>query len=193
MSYTFKSMKLLLLLMIITSCSADIADYKETNPKFDIESYFSGELIGYGMVQDYSSKVTRRFCVELNGKWNNNQGELAEVFYFNDGEVSYRTWQLTKLPMGEYTGTAQDVVGTASGKQSGSAFHWQYQLLVPIDDDTYQFFMDDWLYQVDEYRAFNRTTMNKLGIKVAEITLFFDKNSTSNKCLSNQTKPNLTS
>lgn len=191
MSHTFKYMKLILLLILITSCSADIADYEETYPKFDIKSYFNGEFIGYGMVQDYSSQVTRRFCVELKGTWENNEGQLAEVFYFNDGEISYRTWQLTKLPGEEYTGTAEDVVGSAGGKQSGSAFHWQYQLLVSIDDDIYQFDMDDWLYQVDEYRVFNRTTMNKVGIKVAEITLFFDKNSTSKKCLSNEIKPNL--
>jgi hypothetical protein len=104
------------------------------------------------------------------------------VFYFDDGEVSYRTWQLTKLSNNEYTGSAEDVVGIATGKQSGYAFQWQYQLIVPIDEEPYQFSMDDWMYQVNEHRVFNRTTMNKLGIKVADITLFFDKKTSSKKC-----------
>jgi hypothetical protein len=31
------------------------------------------------------------------------------------------------------------------------------------------------MYQIDEYRVFNRTKMKKFGVTVAEITLFFDK------------------
>lgn len=185
MSKYLKPIAQFFLLTLITSCSADIVDYEESNPKIDIKRYFNGKLIGWGIVQDYSNKVTRRFCVELKGTWEGNHGELAEVFYFNDGEVSYRTWQLTKLADGQYSGSAQDVVGIAKGKQSGYAFQWRYQLLVPIDNETYQFSMDDWMYQIDEHRVFNRTTMNKLGLKAAEITLFFDKNTLSKKCLAN--------
>jgi hypothetical protein len=179
----FKTILLSMLLILITSCSSELSDYQETYPKFDIQTYFTGELIGWGMVQDYTNQVTRRFCVELNGTWKENQGELAEVFHFDDGEVSYRTWQLSKLSQGEYTGSAEDVVGTAKGKQSGYAFQWQYQLLVQIDVESYQIDMDDWMYQIDQYRVFNRTTMNKFGIKVAEVTLFFDKNTLAKKCL----------
>jgi hypothetical protein len=178
----FKSISLFVVFIIMTGCSSDISDYKESNPKFDIKNYFTGNVIGWGMVQDYSNKVTRRFCVELSGTWVNNQGKLAEVFYFDDGEVSYRTWLLTKLSNDMYTGSAEDVVGLAKGIQSGYAFQWQYTLLVPIDEETYQFDMDDWMYQVDEHRVFNRTTMNKFGLKAAEITLFFDKNTSSKKC-----------
>lgn len=180
-----KITSLFFLFIIISGCSSDITDYKETNPKFDIKRYFTGEFVGRGIVQDYSNQVTRQFCVELNGTWKNNQGELAEVFYFDDGEVSYRTWQLTNLSNDKYTGSAEDVVGIATGMQSGYAFQWQYKLLVPIDEEPYQFDMDDWMYQMDEHRVFNRTTMNKFGIKVAEITLFFDKSTSSKKCLSN--------
>jgi len=182
----FKNIKIIslsMLFMLITSCSSELSDYQETNPKFDIKHYFTGDLLAWGMVQDYSKKVTRRFCVELTGRWNNNQGELAEVFYFDDGEVSYRNWQLTKQLNDEYTGSAEDVVGIAKGKQSGFAFQWQYQLLVPIDDEIYTFDMDDWMYQIDDNRVFNRTTMNKFGVKVAEITLFFDKSTLAKKCL----------
>jgi hypothetical protein len=178
----FKIISLSIFVILISSCSSEISDYQKTDPKFDIKNYFTGEFIAFGMVQDYSNQVTRRFCVELNGTWNNNQGQLAEVFYFDDGEVSYRTWQLTKQLNDEYTGSAEDVVGIAKGKQSGFAFHWQYELLVPIEGDAYSFDMDDWMYQIDENRVFNRTTMNKFGVKVAEITLFFDKKTPSKQC-----------
>ncbi|WP_019529548.1 DUF3833 domain-containing protein [Dasania marina] len=168
--------------LLLTGCAADINYYKSKSPQFDIKEYFNGEMTAWGMVQDYSSKVTRRFCVELNGQWNGNQGVLAETFYFNDGEVAYRNWQLTRLEKGRYQGEAEDVVGIAKGLHQGFAFQWQYQLIVTIDGENYQFTMDDWMYQLDQNRVFNRTSMSKLGVTVAEISLFFDKNN-NEKCL----------
>ncbi|MBU2872116.1 DUF3833 domain-containing protein [Colwellia sp. E2M01] len=172
-----------LMTLSLAGCSANIADYSNTTPAFDIKTFFTGEFVANGMVQDYTNKVTRRFCVELSGTWDNNQGELAEVFYFHDGEISYRTWQLTKLPNDKYSGTAEDVIGTAYGQQNGYAFNWQYTLSVPIDGTTYNLAMDDWMYQLDENRVMNKTTMSKFGVDVAEITLFFDKSSTQTSCL----------
>lgn len=167
---------------VLASCTAKIEDYQMTSPKFDIKTYFSGDLVAWGMIQDYSNQVTRRFCVELEGVWRGNQGELREKFYFDDGEITYRNWQLTKLAGGKYKGTADDVEGTAYGQHQGFAFQWQYNLFVPIDNETYKFFMDDWMYQTDEFRVFNKTTMSKLGVTLAEITLFFDKQDPNRRC-----------
>lgn len=174
-------------ILFLSGCSADLSDYSQEKhspqkPTLDIKTYFTGDIIAWGMVQDYSAKVTRRFCVEINGQWTENKGVLAEKFYFDDGEFSVRNWQLTKLPDGRYEGSAGDVKGIAQGQQKGFAFHWQYDLSVPIDGETYVFSMDDWMYQIDEHRLFNRTTMNKLGIALAEITLFFDKEAPNKRC-----------
>lgn len=166
----------------ISSCSTALDDYQETKPLFDIKHYFDGEIIAWGMVQDYSNKVSRRFCVEIVGTWQGNDGVLAETFYFNDGEVSYRNWKLSKKVDGSYEGQAEDVVGTAIGKHQGFAFQFQYELSVVFEDETYQVTMDDWMYQLDEYRVMNKTSMRKLGVKVAEVTLFFDKQTQIQTC-----------
>jgi hypothetical protein len=168
--------------VLLISCSTDISQYKDSTPEFNIKQYFNGKLIAWGMIQDYSNEVTRRFCVELDASWENEKGTLAEKFYFDDGEITYRTWSITQLGNGKYTGTAEDVVGIATGRESGFAFQWQYQLSVPVDGSVYQFDMDDWMYQIDKDKVFNRTDMSKLGIKVAEITLFFDKSKYNNNC-----------
>ena len=62
------------------------------------------------------------------------------------------------------------------------AFQWQYDLLVPIDGETIEFSLDDWMYQIDEYRVFNRTEMKKIGVTLAEISLFFDKQIPEKTC-----------
>lgn len=166
----------------ISSCSTALDDYQGVDKPFDIKQYFNGKVIAWGMVQDYSNKVSRRFCVEIEGTWQGNNGVLAEKFYFNDGEITYRNWQLSKKIDGSYEGLAEDVVGTAIGKHQGFAFQFQYELSLVVEDKTYQVSMDDWMYQLDEYRVMNKTSMSKLGVKVAEVTLFFDKQAQVQQC-----------
>ena len=119
------------------------------------------------------------------GTWEGNKGTLAETFYFEgEEELSYRNWQLTKQNNGEYIGTAEDVLGEAIGVHKGFAFHFQYDLLLSIDEDTYEVSMDDWMYQLDDNKVMNKTSMHKFGVKVADITLFFDKENQSATCSS---------
>jgi len=168
--------------LVLTSCSTSIEEYKGTSPAIDIRKYFDGDLIAWGMIADYSNKLTRRFCVELKGTWQGDEGLLEEVFYFQDGEISNRNWQITAQGDGIFTGRAEDVRGEATGRQVGSALQWQYTLLVPIDGTTYEFSMDDWMYQIDERRVFNKAKMNKFGMTAAEITLFFEKTDEPARC-----------
>jgi hypothetical protein len=164
------------------SCSTAIDDYEVSNKPFDIKEFFNGSIVAWGMLQDYSSKVNRRFCVEIEGTWLENKGTLAETFYFDDGEVSYRNWQLIKQEDSSYRGTAEDVDGIAIGIHKGFAFQFTYNLLLTLDGETYNVTMDDWMYQLDEYRVMNKTSMHKFGVKVAEVTLFFDKNIAEQTC-----------
>ena len=190
MKFTLKIIALITMfasITLLTSCSTNIAEYKNTEPALDIKTYFNGPLVAWGMVQDYNKKVTRRFCVEMQGTWEGDTGLLAEKFYFNDGEVSYRNWVLTRTGTNNYNGEAEDVIGTAKGVQHGFALQWEYQLSVNIDETNYTFTLDDWMYRIDDYRVFNRTQMKKLGVTVAEITLFFDKEQPLRTCASAST------
>lgn len=177
-----KSIQCMLIALLLTGCSADLSSYQATTPTFDIKQYFNGNVIAWGIVQDYTAAVQRRFCVEIIGTWEGNEGVLAETFYFSNGEVSYRNWHLIKLADGSYQGTAEDVVGVAIGKHRGFAFQFQYELMLSIDDSSYQVGMDDWMYLLDENRVMNKTSMSKFGIEVAEITIFFDKKTPNLSC-----------
>ena len=170
------------LALLLTSCSAELQDYHPEKGQFDLQSYFNGKLTARGMIQDHTDKVTRRFCVELEGTWQGNQGVLAETFYYDDGEVGYRDWQLTKQQDGHYIGLADDVIGEAVGEHQGFAFQLRYTLALKVNVSVYEVAMDDWMYQLDPYRVMNKTAINKLGVNVAHVTLFFDKQSTVTTC-----------
>ncbi len=164
-----------LLALLLGACSTiGIYDYDGTSPELDLKTFFDGDLKAYGIVQDRSGKVTRRFRADIKASWQGNEGILDEVFWFDDGERSTRLWRLRDVGDGRYLGTAGDVVGQASGQVRGSVFRWQYDLLIPFGDEEVQVRLDDWLYLVTENRLLNRTSISKFGIEVGEVTLVIE-------------------
>ena len=85
-------------------------------------------------------------------------------------------WKIKKIDQNYYEGTAPDVVGTAKGYQYGSAFKFEYDLMVPFKGKNIKVSFDDWIFKQDEDVAINRATLTKFGFKVGELTVFFKKN-----------------
>ncbi|EAR60731.1 DUF3833 domain-containing protein [Neptuniibacter caesariensis] len=165
---------LLSVLLVIAGCSATIDEYQGTEPKLQLEQFFSGQLEAYGIVQDRSGKVLRRFRADIVGKWEENRGVLDENFVFADGEMQHRCWRLAKEGS-HYSGVAADVLGKATGEVKGHALNWRYTLQVPIGEKVWDIQLNDWMYLVDEENLINRASMSKFGIDVGEITLFIRK------------------
>ncbi len=151
------------------------ADYAAEKPVLELDRYFTGTVDGWGMVQDRSGKVLRRFYVRIDCTWDGNVGTLDETFDWSDGTKEKRIWKVTKHGGGRYTGTAGDVVGEASGVAAGNALQWRYVLQLPADQGGWKVDIDDWMYLVDERTMLNRSTINKFGIRFAEITIAFRK------------------
>ena len=157
----------------LAACATiDVAQYANEKPSLDLAQYFTGTVDGWGMFQDRSGTVVKRFYVRIDCTWKGNEGTLDEDFEYTDGTTQNRVWKLTK-DGNRYTGTASDVVGTAQGTAAGNALHWNYVLALPVDGKTWNMDMDDWMYLIDDRTMLNRTTMSKFGFRVGEVTLSF--------------------
>ncbi|MFO1415451.1 MAG: DUF3833 domain-containing protein [Burkholderiales bacterium] len=166
-----RRLALAFLLSVLAGCaSVDVALYRAERPVLDLAQFFTGTVDGWGMVQDRSGKVLRRFTVRIDGTWNGDRGTLDEHFEYADGTKEQRVWQLAR-DGNRYTGTAGDVVGTAQGETQGNALHWNYVLAVPVDGRTWHLSMDDWMYLIDDRTLLNRTAMSKFGVDVGSVTL----------------------
>ena len=172
-------MKLILVLLVslgLVSCSSQsLDDYDSTTPVLDVKTFFDGTLQAKGIVLDPYGVVTRRFSVDMLGTWQDSKGKLEEWFVFDDGEKLERTWLITKLESGRYTGTAGDIEGIAKGESTGFALHWDYQLNLTVGDSEYLVVFDDWLYQIDEKVIINRSYIKKWGFTVGEVILVISK------------------
>ena len=161
--------------MLMTGCATlTPQDYARESPKLDLATYFNGKVDGWGMVQDRSGKVLRRMVVEIDCKWNGNDGVLDESFQWSDGKTEKRVWKIRK-DGDRYVGKAGDVIGEAIGEAAGNTLRWNYVLALPVGESTVNMDMDDWMWMIDDKTLANRTTMSKFGVKVAEISIFFRK------------------
>jgi len=162
---------------LVSACGVTPQDYESETPVLDMKTYFNGELQAWGLFQDYSGKVIKRFHVAMTGEWDDNMGVLDEHFTYADGTKQRRTWKLNRIDANNYTGTADDVIGEARGIAYGNALRWQYVLALEVDDDVYHVHFDDWMYLIDENTMINRSVMSKFGISLGEVILVFRKHS----------------
>jgi len=165
-----------ILIFLLSNCrDMNPEEYKNTEPKIKIEEYFLGNVKAWGIFQDRSGKVKRQFTAKMNGSFDGQDFILNEDFSWNDGEEQQRRWTIKKTGDHNYEGTAADVVGVAKGISYGSAFKFEYNLLIPFKNKKIKVRFDDWIFKQDDKVAINRAIVTKFGFKVGELTVFFVK------------------
>ncbi len=171
-----RSVLLISLGLLISSCSTPNADrYAGTHPELDLLEFFDGQVLAWGMVQDRSGAVTRRFKADFTGKRNGESIAVHERAVYVDGETEVRDWTFTRTGKHRYTGTSADLVGEAIGTTYGHALNWKYIFKVRSKGKTWELDFDDWMYRIDDAVVLNRVTMRKFGIRVGELTVAFQR------------------
>ena len=161
---------------LLPACaSVDPSVYQAEKPVLDLKAYFNGTVDAWGVFQDRSGKVVKRFTVVMRCTWDGDTGTLDEDFTYSDGTTQKRVWTLRKAGPDRWVGTAADVVGEASGTVSGNAFNWKYTMALPVDGRVWHVDFDDWMYLVDDRVMLNRAVMSKFGIRLGEVTLSFTR------------------
>lgn len=162
--------------MLMPGCTShDVNNYADTTPIIDFKQYFNGPIKAWGLVQDRNGKVLSRFDIVMKGSWNDDTGTLKEDFTYYTGKKQQRIWTIHQLADGTYEGEAGDIIGKAKGETSGSAVRWNYTMDVPVDDSTYRFKFDDWMWLMHDNILINRSYLKKFGITFAELTIVMKK------------------
>ena len=152
-----------------------VEKYRAEKPVLDLRTYFNGTIDAWGMFQDRSGEVVKRFTVVIDASWKGEVGTLDERFTWSDGTTSRRVWTITRQADGRYVGRADDVVGEAQGEASGNALRWRYVLALPVDDKVYNVDFDDWMFLIDDKVMLNRSFMSKWGFRLGEVSLSFTR------------------
>ena len=161
---------------VLAGCaSVDVERYRAEKPVLDLKRYFDGSIDAWGVFEDRSGAVVKRFTVRIDASWKGDVGTLDEHFAYSDGTTQRRVWTITRLGEGRYRGTADDVVGEAKGEAAGNALRWRYVMALPVDGKTYHVDFDDWMYLMDDRVMLNRSVMSKWGVYLGVVTLSFSR------------------
>lgn len=162
--------------LLVSGCSnLRIADFTNTEPRLTLEEYFEGELYAWGMFQDRTGAVRKRFTVFITGERSGNQLTLDEAFCYSDGSRERRVWVINRVGPGRYVGRADDVIGEAVGESAGNALHWTYQMALPINGRVFHVTFEDWMFLQSSDILINRAVMKKWGVRLGEVTLVFNR------------------
>ncbi|MFJ4053949.1 DUF3833 domain-containing protein [Pseudomonas sp. NPDC089743] len=160
--------------LLLASCgNVEVDHYAREKPVLDLVTFFSVPVQAWGIFQNRSGEVVKRFDVRIDSRREGDRLILDEHFVYSDGTRQQRTWTLTPDGPGRWRGRAGDVIGEARGEVAGNALHWRYRLDLPVDGRHWEMDIDDWMYLMDEDTLINRSSMRKLGVEVGQITLFF--------------------
>lgn len=128
-----KAVSLSLLLLTMTACAFKPPLPIDSAQPFNLQQDLAGKSIGTGNFSAIDG-TSRDFSVIMNGSWDGSVLTLVEDFEFADGVQERKTWYLTQLPNGDFSGVREDVVGTAHGFQDGQAFRLEYTMAIPKED-----------------------------------------------------------
>ncbi len=143
--------------------------------KLDLERFFDGQLSASGQFQDVFGTVRRRFDVSIDGDWDGERLRLIEDFVYEDGSTERRVWVLRKTGPDSWEGTAEGVLGTATGQESGDSFNWRYVIDLPVGEDTLRARFDDWMWLMSDKTLLNRAYMSRAGVRIGEVIIWFEK------------------
>lgn len=142
---------------------------------FELTSFLEGQTRAWGVFEDRFGRLKRRFTVEMNGRWNQGSFVLDERFVYDSGEIETRTWHVTPLGAGRFRATCADCVGNAYGKSDADSVRMSYHFRLKLGTRELIVAFDDRLYRMGDANAVNRATMSKWGIKLGELSLFFQR------------------
>ncbi|MBB4821871.1 hypothetical protein HNP29_005284 [Pseudomonas alcaligenes] len=168
----------LLCCLLLAGCGGvEVVHYAKERPQLDLPGFFSRPVQAWGIFQNRSGEVVKRFKVDITSHREGERLILDERFLYSDGTRQQRVWILQPLGDGRWRGRAADVIGEADGEVAGNALRWRYTLNLEVDGSTWEVDFDDWMYLMDEDTLINRSSMSKLGVELGQVTLFFRRDS----------------
>ena len=167
---------LVLAILLLVGCATKPPTPDDVGEAFVLERDLLGETRATGSFSAIDG-THREFIAIINGSWDGESMTLVEDFEFDDGEKERKTWVLTQLENGEWTGTREDVIGQARGYQDGKAFRLEYDMALPDEEGNpgRKMRFRDVLINDTQGAIVNNATVGLWGFRVATVKLLIER------------------
>lgn len=142
---------------------------------FELTAFFNGRATAWGVFEDRFGRLRRRFEVDMRGHWEGAVFRLDESFVYDTGEREERTWVVTPSGNGGFTAACADCVGIARGVCTDDTIRMSYDFRLKTNGREFTVHFDDRIYRMGAECAVNRAAMSKWGVKIGELSLFFQR------------------
>jgi hypothetical protein len=139
-----------------------------------LEEALVGRIVADGSLTTITGDETK-FTVLIDGSWDGRVLTLVEDFAFADGTKDRKTWRLTKTGPGVYSGTREDVIGTAKAYQDGAGVRLEYLINMDTPVGKMDLVFQDLLYLQPDGSVRNLAVVSKWGLRVARVDLTMRK------------------
>lgn len=148
----------------------------ERSPLFDPLVFFTGHTRSWGVLENRRGEATGIVRTETRGRVVQGELHMEQDLYFDSQPRQHRSWRMRRNGPHEFVATANDLVGTATGKSRGNTFVWSFTLATKPGHPLYNVRMTQHMYlQPDGRTMINRDTIRKFGFLLAEVTEEFRK------------------
>lgn len=134
MKKSYKNLAAALIACSLFSCVGNVKPKEETmlvdnlaNPAFDIRSFFSGNIEGFGIVHDKNGKLIATEKMNITAKWRDKKG-IIEKSYYGDSSKENSTWLVESRDDASFSVIGHGFSGNFDGKQVGNAAKIKYRL-----------------------------------------------------------------
>ena len=138
---------------------------------FDPLAFFVGHTHSWGVMENRSGAPIQSVVTDSQGEQiGPDRLRMVQHLYFQDGKAQERVWTLWRTGDNRFQGTANDMIGTATGDAEGGMFHWQWTLASSPGNPLMNMTVNQWMYRMQDGTVTIRTTISKLGFIAAEVT-----------------------
>jgi hypothetical protein len=128
-------------------------------------SFFAGRTVGDGRFVNSWTRSQRRFQVMIDGTWDGRVLALSESYFYDDGRRERKSWRLERTAPGAFTGTYDDVIGSASIWSEDQDVRARYKLkLAGIALD-----VDETMALRDDGSVIDKARVTKWGVPVGRL------------------------
>ncbi|MGI9424923.1 MAG: DUF3833 family protein [Hyphomicrobiaceae bacterium] len=142
---------------------------------FSLTGYLEGRTRAWGIFEDRFGRVRSRFDVSMFGQWQGDTFTLNEEFIYDSGRTETRVWTVIPGPENTFRATCDDCVGEATGFAGDDEVTMSYVFRLKLQSRELHVCFTDRLIKIDDFRAVNRAIMSKWGVRLGELSLFFER------------------
>lgn len=178
---SLKTSRTTFLAFTLAGCSSmNINQFAAGQPAMSPQNWMVGTVDGYGIITDRFGNVKSQFHAHEVGTWDpaTSTVTLTEHINYLQGSTAPptdRIWHFTETSNGNWTGTADDVIGTAIAQQQGNAWHLVFHQKLPVGSHQLEVTVDDWRIRESDNVALDTSTISKFGIHLATAQIAFIK------------------